>query len=981
MMAIMTLSKKALGLALVAVIPVVFWSTNLVQAQTTGAIFNSPISVFVSGNYAYVTSESVHTLEIVDISNPALPAHKGSIVNNVGGAVLAFPSSVAVSGNYAYITSRFGNSLEVFDISDPANPVYVSTLHNGDGGAVLRCPTSLSISGNYAYMISTGCANANPTAVEIVDISDSTNPTHVNSYFEGSLAGINSLAISGNYLYLTFVCFCNGGGGIRILDISNPALPVSKGSIFDGTDGTNLSHPTDIYVSGNYIYVTNGGSISSFEIFDISDPINIVYKGSIQDGDGGAEFLNPTNVVVSGNYAYMTAYGDNGLEIVNVSDPTNPTHAGRFDYSLNFSYPYGVFVSGNYAYVTLINENALDIIDISNPSNPVRKGIIRNGELVGIPPAPVNNPVIIIPGIMGSILINDDLTINKERWPNLPLMVLPGSDSYLDEIKLSSLGISEFNIISSDLIRELEGHDFFAGLIKTLLQSGISNSQELFENPYDWRIDIQTISNELKNKIEQIKSETGSMKVDIIAHSMGGLIVKQYLKDYGGDFIGKFIDVGTPHLGSPKAFKILQYGDDMGFRPLNISILNENRVKIISQNMPSVYELLPNSSYGNYIYDMDDLDNNGVRGSLSYADTKQFMENTGRNSALVDRADQFHQSIANLDPSDYGVETYNIVGCGVQTLGKIFILNKETSGGVEYNISYINGDGTVPLKSAENIPALKTYYAKNAVHATMPSTFGVKELIASILSDDPNFDISLYSNLAESANGCTVPRGKIVSFHSPIELHIYSGSHHAGPNADGDIEVNIPGVSYEVIDGNKFAFLPDGVGYTITGNATAAGTFNARIETVENENVIETRYFNQVPITSTTQVEVTEDKILIDNESDLIFESEFPVSSVLDEIESSDVTKPTTNVTVIGKRKKDEPYTAPVKVVLSATDDNSGVLKTEYSIDEGQSWILYIEPFTVSTRGLTHLLYRSTDRAGNVESPKFVDIDIAKKIK
>jgi len=584
---------------------------------------------------------------------------------------------------------------------------------------------------------------------------------------------------------------------------------------------------------------------------------------------------------------------------------------------------------------------------------------------------PSRNPVIIVPGIISSYLNRTDLVIDNERWPNLLLMSLSPDDLYLNDLLLTLEGNTTQSISPTNVLVSIGDFDFFGGLSSQLLED-----QEVEAFPYDWRLDIQLSVLKLKEKIDQIKSETGTNKVNLVAHSMGGLVVKEYLKQFGGDFIEKFVDIATPHAGSPKSFKVLSYGDNFGFEKFGLNVLNPERVKIISQNMPSVYQLLPSSLYGNYLYDMDDLDGNGVRGVLSYADTKQFMKNTGRNSTLVDRADIFHQGIDNLDPADYGVETYNIVGCGVQTLGKIFILNKEDSGGVEYNISYINGDGTVPLKSAENIPALKTYYAKNAVHATMPSTSGVKELVASILGGDEDFDISLYSNLAISSDNCKIPNGKIVSFHSPIELHIYSGGKHVGPNTDGDMEINIPGVSYEVIEGNKFAFLPDGTEYIVKGSATASSTFNARIEILEDEVVVETRYFNQVPITPTTQVELRDDTILIDADSDTIFESEFPVSSVLDEGESLDITKPTTTISTSPVSKKDTPFDTPVKVTFLATDDNSGVLITEYSLDSGQSWILYTEPITINARGKNQLLYKSIDRAGNIEPAKVEIITI-----
>ena len=594
--------------------------------------------------------------------------------------------------------------------------------------------------------------------------------------------------------------------------------------------------------------------------------------------------------------------------------------------------------------------------------------------------APTRTPVIIIPGIMGSELLDNDIIgLNKLIWPDTVKIALNPTDDFLDVLKMNDDGYSiKSNIYTRDITREVSNNEYWSTLINLLTDQGFIEGVDLFVFPYDWRENILDISTDLKNKIDEIKVMYPNLKIDVISHSMGGLIFKEYLNRFSGESIDKFIDVGTPHIGSPLSFKTLQYGDDIGVRYLwGLVSLNQNRIKIISQNMPSVYQLLPSSSYGGYLYDLDDFDQNGVRGLLSYSDTKTFMKNTGRNPLLVDNADTFHREIDGLNPSDYGVKTYNIVGCGTETLDKIFIMNKEDSGGTEYNISFTNGDGTVPLRSAEAMSADRTYYLKNAKHALIPSTSGAKGLIVGILNatTTEDFDISPYSNLATNASGCTIPDGKIVSFHSPIDLHIYLGDSHVGPNAEGDIEYVIPGVSYEIIDNNKFAFLPDGVDYVIKGSATASSTFNARIQKLENESVIETQYFNSIPISNTTEVEVKPNSILVDNNGDEIVDSEVLPSAILDQAQSQDVTKPVTAVMVEGKKRdRYEPFSKPVKISFIATDDNAGVLKTEYSLNNGSVWLNYLAPFTHSTRGENKILYRSTDKAGNIEVPKSVTI-------
>ena len=492
------------------------------------------------------------------------------------------------------------------------------------------------------------------------------------------------------------------------------------------------------------------------------------------------------------------------------------------------------------------------------------------------------NPVIIVPGILSSQLVN---AVNSEVWPAGVLLLSP-LDLHLNQLSLLEDGVTPSSDIQvGNLIDSIGDSDFFLGLSNLIESQGYQENSDLFMFPYDWRLDLQILALGLKEKIEQIKVLTGAEKVDLVAHSMGGLLVKKYLKDYGGDSVDVFLDIGTPHTGSPKAFKILNYGDNLDatffFKLLG---LDGDRVKIISQNMPSIYQLLPSRNYfDDTQYYVSDMTNGTNR--LDYEETKDYLKSQGRNNTLVDRADEFHQEIDNLNPADYGVRTYNFVGCGTPTIGQFYILED----GVHpiYNIRMINGDGTVPLKSAEAITASSTYYVRSAQHAIMPSTSGVRDLIAEILTSTStqSLDISAYSNIATDSTGCTIPDGRIVSFHSPIDLHIYDSSgNHAGPDGNGDIENDISGVVYEVIDGNKFAYLPVGTDYTVKGSATSEGSFDARIQEVVDGEVATTTIFADIPLSSTTQAQFDlnsniPSQIYLDSGNDGVFESSYVVST------------------------------------------------------------------------------------------------------
>ncbi len=488
--------------------------------------------------------------------------------------------------------------------------------------------------------------------------------------------------------------------------------------------------------------------------------------------------------------------------------------------------------------------------------------------------APTTTPVIIVPGIISSMLKNN----NDEKWPNLLSMTLSLTDSHLEDLSLNTAGENLSNIQPDSLIRNIGDYNFFIELFSELDSESYIENTDLFEFPYDWRFDINSSALKLKEKIDEIKSQRGVDKVDMVAHSMGGLVVKQYLNDYGGDSINKFIDIGTPHTGAPKAFKILNYGDNFGFEKFGLNVLNPLMVKEISQNMPSVYQLLPSRNY----FDDSTTDYkyyvfNSATGEdrLSFDQTGSYLKSSGRNSSLIDRANTLHEEIDNLSPASYGVETYNIVGCGTPTLGQFYILQEGEH--PIYNIRMINGDGTVPLKSAEAMQASATYYVRNAQHALMPSTSGVKELVVSLLSTTTP-DISPYTNLSTSSNGCNIPDGRIVSFHSPIELHVYDSSgNHVGPDVNGDIENEISGVTYEVIGDNKFAYLPNGTTYSIKGSATGNGSFDVRIQEVVSGEVVTTTLWTDVALTSTTQTQFTINsntpaQIELDKDNDGVYE-------------------------------------------------------------------------------------------------------------
>ena len=92
-------------------------------------------------------------------------------------------------------------------------------------------------------------------------------------------------------------------------------------------------------------------------------------RGSLRHGS--AQLDGPRKIIIDGNYAYIMSHYGNSLEIVDVSNPNNPTHISSLTQSpaVSLYTPMGMIKHGNYIYLAS-STNYLVIVDVSNPNNP-----------------------------------------------------------------------------------------------------------------------------------------------------------------------------------------------------------------------------------------------------------------------------------------------------------------------------------------------------------------------------------------------------------------------------------------------------------------------------------------------------------------------------------------------------------------------------------------------------------------------------------
>jgi hypothetical protein len=333
---------------------------------TGGALLNDPARVTISGNYAYIASNTSNALEIVNLSNPFAPVHEGRIVNGEGGAYLNGPYDVAVSGKYAYVASYRDDAIEIIDISNPSAPVHKSNISNGVGGALLVDPQRVVVSKNFAFVASSGS-----NALEIVNISNPLAPVHYASLVNGTGGALlNSpydLAVIDDYPYVYVASY--GSNALEIVNITNPAAPSHMGSLVNGSGGALLNNPWSVTVAGYNAFVTSKGN--SLEIIDISNQSAPVHRGSLAKTAGVAWLNGPIDAAISADrkYAYVASSGGNTLDIIDVSDPAAPVYQTGLSNGAGgalLETPSSVALYRSLVYVTSRGNDALEAIAVDS---------------------------------------------------------------------------------------------------------------------------------------------------------------------------------------------------------------------------------------------------------------------------------------------------------------------------------------------------------------------------------------------------------------------------------------------------------------------------------------------------------------------------------------------------------------------------------------------------------------------------------------
>lgn len=242
--------------------------------------------------------------------------------------------------------------------------------------------------------------------------------------------------------------------------------------------------------------------------------------------------------------------------------------------------------------------------------------------------APLRLPVVFIPGIAGSKLIGGGETGKNGNgeylWPTIdpdeiaaleigsggaadvqavdvldsyailpPLPPLPFYKPFItrftDSLQADGFGYRPFALKES---RQRIITDLMLKENPPWLSTGCK--PDFFVFPYDWRLSSSSHISDLNTYIRNIRELHRGEKVNIVAHSMGGLLMRRYILQHPED-IHCAVTIASPILGAPKAAYRMLTGEFYDLLPVDL-ITNPSMKRALC-SLPAVYELLPSDVY------------------------------------------------------------------------------------------------------------------------------------------------------------------------------------------------------------------------------------------------------------------------------------------------------------------------------------------------------------------------------------------------
>ncbi|MEM1056868.1 MAG: choice-of-anchor B family protein [Bacteroidota bacterium] len=219
--------------------------------------------------------------------------------------------------------------------------------------------------------------------LSIVDISGST-PTEVG--FIPTEPGANDskdVKVIGDHAYLV-----NEVGPIQIVSLADPTAPQQVG-LLDVQPGTNNGGAHNLSVDDQYLYVTGGRQAGNagVRIYSVENPAVPTFVGEYRPD----HFIQPYyhDFYIDGDIGYGPNIYGGGVDILDLSNRSNPTRISTFGYPGSGAHNVCGTVDGDYIYIgdeIGSSGNWTRIFDVRDPLN-----VELEGDIIVDPNAVVHN--------------------------------------------------------------------------------------------------------------------------------------------------------------------------------------------------------------------------------------------------------------------------------------------------------------------------------------------------------------------------------------------------------------------------------------------------------------------------------------------------------------------------------------------------------------------------------------------------------------
>ncbi|MDP8206028.1 MAG: T9SS type A sorting domain-containing protein [Candidatus Electryonea clarkiae] len=284
----------------------------------------------VTGNHVYITGPRFFsTVDIVDPVNPEI----------IGGDyTLDFYDDVVVNGAAAYVTDSLG--LHTYDISDPANLQLENSLETGIPSA------QLGVKDPILYL---GHGNG----LSLYSITDQFEPTLIDTFIRGGR--IRNLFGSDSMIFVRI------DYGLRLVNISNPEMPIETGRIETPVDACQKV--------GNRLYLSsimnNQHQQDNLSVYDISNPSSPELIGELQEFPRNIQFFVRDSLVYLGYYN-----GNNGNSYLMIYDFQNASDPDEI-YSYTFESIFINWITMDYPKIYAAGYDTIYTFDFSDLERPV----------------------------------------------------------------------------------------------------------------------------------------------------------------------------------------------------------------------------------------------------------------------------------------------------------------------------------------------------------------------------------------------------------------------------------------------------------------------------------------------------------------------------------------------------------------------------------------------------------------------------------